>query len=451
MKSYSIVLIILVSLMTFSCTSDLTDIGTGIQPSSDKITLGTDTFHLTSESYFVDKMYLTTDSFLLGSFYDKTYGSTRADILAQVNCPEGTTFVPGTVADSAKVVLYYRSWFGDSYSPMDVNIYEMNTDTTFSYTGKYPTNLDPSLYTDRSKLLARRVFTAKDAFNTDTVLTSVKFKLSTEFATRIFNESKYTSSYAFTQFFKGMYITANYGASTMLNVRQIDLLLYTHYTYNNGKDTARQTITFPANAEVRQVNRFEHPDRNSVVVFRDSVNYISSPANIYTRVNLPLKNMSNKINAKVPGKKMTMNSALLRIDATDVEDVTLLAQPIVSYMLLIKESAADDFFAKNKLPSDTCALLGSFTSLRINYTSVYEYYYTFNVATLVANELKEAVQNNISPVDRLKMVLIPVRVTFDSSKNITAVDQQFLMSAVTIRSGKNTYKPMKINMVYSGF
>ena len=443
------------SLLTFSCANDLTDIGSGIQPSADKITLGTDTFHLGSESYFVENMYLNSDSFLLGTFYDQKYGTTRADILAQVNCPEGTTFVPGTVADSAKVILYYKSWFGDSYSPLDVNIYEMNTDTTFAYTGKYPTNLDWALYTDRSKLMARRVFTAKDASNTISDTTSVKFDLSTDFATRIFNESKYTSSSEFTKFFKGMYITANYGASTMLNVSQIDLLLYTHYTYNNGKDTARQTITFPANAEVRQVNRFEHPDVASIRVKlnqaeSNGLNYVSSPANIYTRIRLPLKNMSDKINAKVPGKKMTMNSALLRIDATEVDDATL-AQPIVSYMLLIKESAVEDFFAQNKLPSDTCALLGSFTSTLNSATSLYEYYYTFDLATLVGNELKVALKKNESPADRLKMVLVPVRVKFDTSNNVTQVDQQFLMSAVTIRSGKNVEKPMKINLVYSGF
>jgi len=449
MKSHSIVLIILMSLLTYSCADDLTDIGTGIQPSEDKITLGTDTFHLTSDSYFVENMYLNSDSFLLGSFYDQKYGTTRADILAQVNCPEGTTFPAGSKADSAKIVLYYRSWFGDSYSPIDVNIYEMNK-KTFSYTERYPTNLDPSEYSDRTVKLGQRIFTAKDASHKRKDSTSVTFKLSDEFKLRFFNSSFYTSSSVFTAFFGGMYITANYGASTMLNISNIDLLVYAHFTTNNGKDTTKMVIPFPANDEVRQVNRFEHPDRNTVVKMRDSVNYVSSPANIYTHVNIPLKRMSDKINAKVPGKKMSMNSALLRIDATEV-DLTALAQPIVGYMLLIKESAVHDFFAKNKLPSDTCALLGSFTATQVKSTSVYEYFYTFNLASLVSNELKIAAQKNESPVDRMKMVLIPVRVKFDSKKNIVQVDQQFLLSAITIRSGKNAKNPMKIDMVYSGF
>ncbi len=49
------------------------------------------------------------------------------------------------------------------------------------------------------------------------------------------------------------------------------------------------------------------------------------------------------------------------------------------------------------------------------------------------------------------MMLVPVRVTFDSSNNVTGVKQEFLMSSVVFRSGRNALSPMRINMVYSGF
>ena len=63
---------------------------------------------------------------MLGNYYDTKFGSTHADILAQVNCPVGFKFPAetGLHADSASVVLVYYTWFGDKYSPLDVNIYE---------------------------------------------------------------------------------------------------------------------------------------------------------------------------------------------------------------------------------------------------------------------------------------------------------------------------------------
>ncbi|MEI7504132.1 MAG: DUF4270 domain-containing protein [Paludibacter sp.] len=272
MKSHSIILFFL-SLLIFSCTDSLTNIGTGIQPTTDAITVGTDTFHVTTENVFVDYMYSKPDSFLLGTFYDEKYGTTQADILAQVKYPLDFTYHAGAIPDSALVVLYYKSWFGDKYSPLDVNIYEMNK-KTFDYSGLYPTNLDPSVYTDHdlyhpTNLLAHKIFSAKDATKKLTDTTSVIFKLDTAFVRKfIKGASTYTSDFAFTNYFKGLYITANYGAATMLNIRQIDLEYYYHYTYTapgtSKLDTVKNVVTFPANAEVRQVNRFLHPDKDLI-------------------------------------------------------------------------------------------------------------------------------------------------------------------------------------------
>ena len=447
MKSQPFVLLVLVALFAFSCADDLTDIGTGIQPKSDEIKIGTDTFHVSTENVFVDYMFSRQDSFLLGTFYNEKYGSTQADILAQVNCPVDFKYPPGSVPDSALVRLYYRTWFGDSYSPLDVNIYEMNK-KTFQYSTSYPSNLNPDEYTDRSILLGRRAFTAKDASGTRTSSTSIEFKLSNDFVQRFFDDSKYESESKFADFFKGMFITANFGASTILNVMQIDLEYYYHYKYlKNGKDTTiKSVVTFPANSEVRQVNRFSHPDRNSMVKESDDVNYIASPANLQTRVKLPLIRMKQRIDAALLDKKMTVNSALLGVEATEVDQATL-AVPIVSYMLLIKEDSVDNFFKKNKLPDKKYAIVGQYAYSQIGTTSEYNYYYTFDVATVVANELKI----NPTNLKDLNMRLVPVRVKTDTNGSVTEVKQQFLMSAVTVKSGKNAESPMRVNMFFSGF
>lgn len=460
MKSSSFIWVFLLSLLVLSCTDTLSNIGASIQPSSDEIAVGTDSFHVSTENIFVDSIVSKPDSFLLGSFYDEKYGSTQADILAQVQGPVDIKFAypPGSVIDSVILKIGYKSYFGDKNSPMEVSIYEMNKGITFDYSKQYYSNINPSLYADinDNNLIGSTIFTVKDVSNVRTDSTSISIKMNDKFRDIFFNNNpvNYLDDKSFLSFFKGMYITAKFGGSTILNVKQIGLVNYYHYSYNSkttaNKDTTikvNQYLVFPANSGVRQVNRFVHNDVAKIksnLALRDTVNYISSPANIQAAVYLPLQRIQDKMNLIVRGKNQTLNSALLRVEAREVDQTTL-AQPIVKYMLLIKETSLNRFFEKNELPSDTCAVLGQYTVS----TSTANYY-TFDLATLIANELKvNSVIDN-----RFKMRLVPVQVVVDASGNITKVKQQYLMSAVTIRSGKDVVgatNPMTLRIVYSGF
>jgi len=456
MKAYPIILLFLLSFFVYSCTDNLTDIGKGIQPSSDQITIGADTFHLSSKTIFVDSIFSRPDSFLLGTFYDTKFGTTQADILAQVNCPEGFKFPPNSVPDSAKIILYYTGCFGDTLSPLDLNIYEINK-KTFSYTEQYASNLNPADYTDRSLKLGERIIRAGAKTS---VPKTIEFKLKSDFIQRFFNDTHFKSTDDFLGFFKGMYITANFGASTLLNIGLINLRYYYHYNYqtkniNSGDSTAtvNDYLSFPANSEVRQVNRIQHPDRASVIPQNSEVNYLASPANLQTQITLPLNNIKNRLNTGINNKKLTINSALLKVEVTNTEQDTVL-HSIVKYVLLVKESLKDSIFINKELPTDTRSVLAIYTTaLKTGTTNVYEHYYTFNVAKLIANELKNAPVGK--PIDPLNVRLIPVAITTTTNSNgavsITSVKQQYLMSAVTIRSGKNSSSPMKLNMVYSGF
>jgi hypothetical protein len=331
---------------------------------------------------------------------------------------------------------------------------------TFNFSQLYPTNINPSAYTDQSVKLSERIFSAKDAVKLRADTTAIVFPLNSSFVKRFFNNSIYASTDTFITHFKGMYITANYGSGTLLNVGQLNLRYYYHYTYttknvHNGDSivTVNDNLYFPANSEVRQVNRFLHLDRATVVRPADSVNYVASPANLDTRIYLPLNKINQRMNDSIRNKKnLTINSALLKVEATDIITDTVTA-PTVKYMLLIKESAINRFFNNKELPNDTCAVLASHTvALVVNTTNVYQDYYSFSVAKLIANELKIAkLTPNIPVADQLNLRLIPVQVTLNSSGTITAVKQDNLMSAVTIRSGKNTYSPLRLNLVYSGF
>ncbi|HLP03936.1 MAG TPA: DUF4270 domain-containing protein [Paludibacter sp.] len=464
MKSYPIVLLTLLSFLVFSC-DDLADTGSQIQPTSDQIKVNADTLHLATESFFIDSITSTQqDSFLLGTFYDPKYGTTEAEILAQVNCPLNFRFPPQSTPDSAKIVLHYSSWFGDGDSPFEVSIYEMNK-KTFSFTGRYSSSIDPADYSDKSILLAQKVSPVKDRTKTngDTLTYIKEFNLPSSFVQRFFPDTTkdyYTSDTAFVNnFFKGIYIKANYGAATMLNIWKIDLDYYFHHVYKkNGKDTVIiDKLPFPANSEVRQVNCLRHPDRKTVVNLNDpNLNYLSSPANIQTKVRIPLKKIKEKMSSKITNKSLKINSATLRVEVVD--NNTKLPLPLLKYVLLVKaknETEIRSFFTKKELPSATRAILGQL-AYEVDSTGAIQYYYSYNLAALIENEIKTA-EKNKAPLDEfLDLCLVPVSVktSYSSSTGATTViniQQQPSMGAATIRSGKNADSPMKINLVYSGF
>ena len=261
-------------LVTVSSCNDTNQLGLLIQPEGDKIALRMDTFTVQTFNWYIDAIsaQCDTSSMSLGEVYDAKYGTTKAELLVQLAPPVGYQFAPDSLnptPDSLVLYMYYHSWFGSKTAPLELSIYELNKEPLV-YDQLYFSNLNIADFTDQSILMGKRVVTSVDQTLPDSVLQdknyqpSFRYKFSNEQLQRFFNipKSAYTSQEAFAQHFKGMYITSKYGSSTMLYCNQIDLKLFYHYTYKkDGKDTVVNTsIVYPANKEVRQLNKFSHSD-----------------------------------------------------------------------------------------------------------------------------------------------------------------------------------------------
>lgn len=472
MKSYSFLFFAMFALLAFSCSDGITDSGLQIQPEGDTIHVDTATVHLTSENIYPEFMYSRPDSFMLGTFIDPVYGTTYADILAQVQPPVDFSFPDNAVADSAKLLMNYYTWFGDKYSPMQVNIYELNKGNVFSNSQAYRSDINVNQYTDKSIKIGGRIFSAKDAVIVRADTNLVEFPLTQSFVQRfspvlnknMYIDSKTEESYQqglakFFNFFNGIYVTADFGTASMLYIRGLGIKYYYHYTYVTKKVdgvtdsivTVKNYQLYPVNREVVRVNRIQHPDINAVkqrLNADDQVNHLSSPANVYTRITLPLRKLRSQIKI-ADNKILLLNRAKLRIDITEINDDDL-AQPIATRVLLIKESKLDEFFKKKELPSDTSAILAkySYETDSVDTDSI-NYYYSFDMAKLITHEIRN---KKISELDEnMNFVLVPVTIQYDGSSNVIAVRPSNLMSATKINSGKHKTKPMKIDMVYSGF
>ncbi len=455
---FIIPVIALIATFFVACEDSSKTLGMEIQPVSDRIVLKADTFHLSSETFPVQRIISKPDSLLLGKYIDDFLGTSYADILTQLALPT-TEFryldpsVATTVPDSIVVRLGFTSYFGVNTAPIEISIYEMKKE--LSESESYYSDIDPTEYVDFSKKLNHKpeLLTIRDGM-TGEIQTSLIIKLSDEFLNRFFTTDPtiFSSQEAFQKFFKGLYITTDFGSSAMINVSNLSMRLFYHYTLNNDptKAKVKSYHNFSANSEIVKVNRIQYPFRTLVLNPNDEFNYIVSPSNYQTRVRIPLKRIRERVN--VGDKALDVNSTILKLDVRDRKQWEASSViPNVRNMLLIREDAADKFFKENQLPSDTLAFIANLDSTNITATT-FKYHYSFNnLANLIEYELKKD-----SDQEYLDMLLVPVSLiqtvsAYSSQTVISEVNQATQMQAVSIFSGKNKQTPMRLEVVYSGY
>lgn len=450
-------LIVLSTAMLFSACETDQSVGLNIRPEKDAIKVVVDTFWAHSTDYAVPAISAQcsdTLSILLGEYYSKKYGATKAELIVQLAPPIDYEFPDPSYnpqPDSLVLLIYYKSWFGSKIEPLEISIYELNKSTP-EYHKVYMSDLSISEFTDATdaQLLGRRVMTSIDqtldvnTTNSSSFVPSVSYKFDEAQLKRFFNMpiSAYTSTEAFLKAFPGLYLTTTYGQSTMLYLREINLRLYYHYTYKkNGVDTVINTyITYPANKEVRQLNKFSHPNIQEIINKRDSVNYLKSTGGIFSKIELPLGAIRQQVADSIGDKLLMLNSAQLSIEQTEF-DSSATAMPIPAYLMMIKEAELNDFLTSNQLfhDSDSSKIIGVYDAVTRHYV--------FDITYLLSKDIKRSM-TDFSQIEH--MVLIPVyRPT--SSVNAFYYKPLKRLSAFTFRSGRNSYSPLRLELVYSGF
>ena len=455
-KIFIYVIIALVACIT-SCKND-ESVGITIQPQEDEIIIASDTFLIESENYYVPAISAQADSMILGEFYSAKYGTTKAELLLQIAPPIGYKFPEEKYKpepDSLILMMYYNTWFGSAYAPLEFSIYEINKQS-IDYNTQYLSNLEIGDFCDSTILMGKRLMTSIDLSRADSVKEDtaatpyVRYKFDQTQLKRFFNmpQDVYKSEDAFLNEFKGLYITTRYGSSTLICFNQITMCLYYHYTYKkNEQDTIVNTsVIFPSNKEVRQLNKFTHPDIEQVAQCHDSINYIKSAAGIYPKIRIPIGKMSKRIYSTIGDRQLNVNAAEIIIEdiAYDSTDV-FMGMP--SYLLALTTEQFDDFIKYNTIPTatDTTAIIANYSSNRKGYKLDLAYFIT-----------KYLRNQTVEEDDVIEMILMPVNIestmsTTTGATSVTKIAPLTQLSATTIRSGKNEYSPMRLKILYNGF
>lgn len=457
-----------------SCDTDLAGIGSSILTPGDSIVVKADTFSLNSRIDSSNAIVSLPDSALLGEL-ESDYGTIRAEILTQLTCPEGYEYPSNAVIDSISLFFYYTSWVGDGYAPLSINVYEMDG-KQLNYSRQYKTDINLSDYCSRTKsiLRNRRIIVASE--KRDSMLSSSNVYVpmvrmmtdsTSDFFRRFSAIRKFTTQDEFNKQFKGLLLETDFGSATMLNVKDIAMGVYYHFSYDKaGRDTTVNDIkVFYANSEVRTVNRISYMDKDALLqnLANDSTryNYIIGPAGVHTRISLPVRQMEQRMHQNLIEtifstgdtliKRPYVNLAELRVDVENVfsgSASTLTRndwlQP-APYMLLVRDASAERVLKGSEIPTDTCAIVGTLTQGTDSLGNP-TYYYSYDLATLLTYELRKD-----STPAWLDMRLVPVNVqtaTTSSTTIISSVKEAQTLSATKIRSAASG---LTLKMVYSGF
>ena len=467
-KPFITIVLLLATLVVGCQENNSISAGASTLPDND-IRVMSDTFAVTSQLDSCVAISLTPDSFLLGEC-DTHFGTIKADILTQLACPEGFVYPGGetAVVDSICLYLYYKNWYGDGKTPLGITVYEMDKQS-LQENASYPNNLHISDYcslaesahivTDSKIVVPATPSDSSYSSQNDTYVPTIRIKLTDEFAQRFFAIKDFDSQKAFNQLFKGLYICTDFGASNVLYINDITMTVFYHFTMNRAQlnDTIiHDTRSFYANEEVRQVNRFTYPNRQSILQQYSQVkdtNYIVSPANIYTELTVQMDEIYNRIDAQLgdtAAYRVYINRADLTVDVLYSDSVT--GRPRdnwdtpASYMMLIQKENMAEFFSTNKTPSDSVAIITSLSATTDSLSNVI-YQYSYDLSDMLTKQIRSE-----QKADQLTFVLVPVAITTNTSTGaILSVKPLQTISATRIRSANNPITPMDIEVVYAGF
>jgi hypothetical protein len=494
--------LVLTTLFFFGCDDNTGGLGLGMLPESDKITVDTKTFEFITESAAFDSVFAKTNIGYVGQFTDheQDFGFYKGSFLTELNCVDSLTFPkpydPTTNRDSlnnmigdveesfelARIVLGYYSFFGDSLSPMQVSIYELNE------------NLDKNHYTNsalpkRKRLIGRKSFSAIDLADSlrheANHLHQVSIPVSNDVGIEIIKEYRdhpntFNNSETFREFFKGLYITSDIGDGTVLYIQHVQLdVVFRSFQLDSKGDVVKKKDgtkkedgsaadstylayrSFASTMEVIQSNRIDISEGEiKKKVNEGGHTYLKSPAGIYTKAVLPIEEIINKGGNGIDLDQDTINAVKLVFDAYRQEIKSQYSMSPPGTVLLIKEAEVKNFFEKNMIPDNTTSYVAYYVNNQYVFTNI------MRLVTSLAKEMEEAREKagaSWNDAEWLKenatIAIIPVSLGTQTSSQgatvITNAQHDLKPAYVKLKGGTGTTdKPtdkLQLQVVYSRF
>lgn len=442
MKNWTGVILFLASLLLIACEAN--EIGSEIQPTEDKLSVKTDSFSVSAVSSMITDRYSESDKLLLGNYEDPIFGTAKFDFLAEFRYLNAD-FPSTAKATSVQVVLYYKTFFGDSTAVQEATVYQLNNSLKFSE--NYTTDIELSEFCDKSEILGKKVYVAYDPTVPDSVqnlagyCNTVRVDLPLSIGEKLISDRSITTSQTnFLNLIKGIYVTNEFTGQVVLNVDSVNLEVAYDYVPKASKpDSIVNTVrVYPVNKETTGVLRISNVKAPEVSDIPDSLVYLSSYVGMVPKVEIPVDRIRERL-GYAEGDIISINNMSLILEEAICADSSSTKLTMPAYVILIREADIDKFFTQSLYPAE-----GINTVLGVYEKNINAYRFN-NIADYLHTILySNAEADKINP-----FYVLPITGLTDVEGTDAVIRHQFRPSGIRLRSPKNSNSNMRLSVTYT--
>jgi hypothetical protein len=425
-----------------------------MKPEEDNIVVFDTTMTVEGETVKADSIYAKSINGLLGQFYDLRYGTVKAGYICQYYPSAG--FDVDSMKeeiDSVRLYVFYKTYFGDSLSPMEVSVYP----AIKPLDKHYYSNIQPELYCDMNSLMGKQIYTARNLNISDSInIVSgyqkyISIPLSNELGQKLLDEYKkpdhgaYASPSAMADFFPGTYLASTFGSGCLIEVEATEIDIYYQRYYGkaaDGTDSIRsKTSVLSVTKEIVQLNTYASGYDEELQKENEDTMFLKTPGGVFSKITIPIRKIKETIgNRKFSNVKLSI-SAYPKEDYEYVWDFPGMGTRntttlTTSKLLLIEPEEVKSFFEEQKSADSQTTYYTTFS------TSTYSY-----IFDNISNVVQKAIDKDTGK--DLELLLIPVHVSYYSytdpySYSTYPVDyacaNYLLPSAVALKKGGDNLK-----------
>lgn len=356
----------------------------------DKLAVNIDsTFTISARCVADNAVQARTINQMFGKIDVEGYGNLTSDVVTQF-MPASTLDTVGVTVndiDSLKLMLYVSDgdFIGDSIAPMGLEVYRLDKNLPSPIFSDF----NPKDYYNPSQPIGSTVFNLSTLGMPDSVAAlqagsrSLAIDLPVDLGKEIFNAfvkngDLFTSPTAFTdKVFKGLYIRNSFGSGRLTRVSQTTINMYYHKkTVNDaGRDTVVDKVGFyfAVTPEIVTNNIIGYKTAPAISKrIAQGENLIVAPAGYNIELTLPGRKIVESYLAG-KGDLSVVNSLSFSIPVEEIEGHDGLVTP--PYILMVKKSEKDDFFAQSKLPDNKTSFYAQYdeSSKRYVFSNMRQY------------------------------------------------------------------------------
>lgn len=361
---------------------------------------------------------------LLGRISVPEYGDLHCSFVSRMMSATSLSMPEGSQVDSMKLVLSVPrgQLTGDSLAPQQLRAYQLTKSLPLDITNTF----DPTGYYDPANPIGSRSYTLSALGMSDSIYSklsyiNIEIPMSKEMALKTAEAYEKTPEIfqwpqTFEQYFHGIYVEPSFGRGCVANISDANFLLFYSYkiTTTDTNDKGEEVET--TETKVGTAGLFQS---SPIVLNSNNISYtpstylkglaasgeavVTAPGGYRVRMTFPAKDLID-IYRQSQSRLAVVSGLTFSIPVDEIENDYGLTPP--PYMLMVKTSKLNEFFAKNSLPDSKDSFYATYSSStkRYAFSSMRQY-----IIDLIE---KETITD-----DDLDFTLVPVDLTLESNQS----------------------------------